>query len=251
MLRRPWRGLAKLLCSPVARRLGASRLFGYVAARTLFYDSIVRDGIRQGASQIVVIGAGFDTRSLRLASDGVTFYEADRAQSQQKKHAALARAGLRPPVFICADLNRDHLDEHLLAAGLTQTTPTVFICEGVTMYLTRPATGDLLESLARIASPSDRLGIDFALDEHVTGGRGRPIEWLIAGATWLTTTALGEPVTLRLEPAEVVPFLQDHGWAAHTTMDVHELCARYLPTGAGRTPPPGSWVSLNQCAPRP
>jgi O-methyltransferase involved in polyketide biosynthesis len=63
MLRAPWRGIAQLLCSSVAERAGSARLFGYLAARTLFYDDLVTTGIRDGITQVVVMGAGSDTRT--------------------------------------------------------------------------------------------------------------------------------------------------------------------------------------------
>jgi hypothetical protein len=73
----------------------------------------------------------------------------------------------------------------------------------------------------------------------------------MADANWLTTAALGEPLMMRVEPSEVVPLLHAQGWTAHSAIDVHEVCTRYLPASGWRPPPTGHFVSLCRCTPTP
>jgi methyltransferase (TIGR00027 family) len=251
MLRAPWRGIARLLCSSAAEWAGSSRLFGYLAARTLFYDDVVATAIRDGATQVVVIGAGSDTRALRLGSPGVTFYEVDRPRTQRDKERRLAAAGRTTPVLVPADLEIDDLGARLADAGFDATESTVFVCEGVTMYLTQHAVHRLLSTLSDLTTGTATLGIDLALDESQSRtATRRPPAWLVTTTDWLTTAALGEPLRLRVLSTEVEPLLRGHHWHCAEILDPHNVCDRYLQGTDLRRPPPGEWLNLAHCVRR-
>src|SRR4051794_17738665 len=63
---------------------GQSATFSFLAARTCFFDDAVRDAIRDGARQVVIVGAGFDTRAYRLQQPGVQFFEVDHPATQRE-----------------------------------------------------------------------------------------------------------------------------------------------------------------------
>jgi methyltransferase (TIGR00027 family) len=243
MLRAPWRGIAQLLCSSVAERAGSARLFGYLAARTLFYDDLVTTGIRDGITQVVVMGAGSDTRALRLHSPGVTFFEVDRPRTQLDKARRLAHIGLRTPVLVSADFETDDLGARLEGARFEAAEPTAFICEGLTMYLTAPAVHRLLSTLSDLTTGYATLGIDFALDESQSTTSAR----LVTATNWLTTAAVGEPLRFRVPAAEVEPLLRGHDWHCSEILTARDVCGRYLPGTPLRRPPAGEWLNLAHC----
>jgi methyltransferase (TIGR00027 family) len=248
MLRTPWRDFARLLCSPLAARAGSARLFGYLAARTLFYDEVITVAIQQGATQVVIIGAGYDTRALRLASPGVVFYEVDRPSTQRDKQRRLDRAHLPSAILVAADLSTVDLATRLEGRGFDASQPTVFTCEGLAMYLTEADQHHLLATLADLTTDRATLGIDFALDESQSTKPGRqPPAWLVSGTNWLTTAALGEPLRHRPRAAEVEPLLREHHWHSSKLLNVQEICDRYLQGTDLRRPPPGDWMHLAHC----
>ena len=97
----------------------------YLRARTSFFDRVMVDAIDRGVSQIVLIGAGYDGRSLRYRREGVSWWEIDHPVTQADKRARMDRLGL-------ASL-RDHLRSRFdlessgLAAALVDTgsIPTI------------------------------------------------------------------------------------------------------------------------------
>src|SRR5262249_11128089 len=74
-----------------------------VRLRTRFIDDFVRDGLREGVTQIVLLGAGFDARALRMSEipeHGARVYEVDFAPQLETKRTVLARAGVTVPPFV-------------------------------------------------------------------------------------------------------------------------------------------------------
>jgi hypothetical protein len=94
------RRVAAALRLPGLRRLARHPTFPYLAARTLFFDRFVGDALHDGLRQIVVIAAGYDSRSWRMACAGVTFFEVDQPATQADKRAKAPEGG---PVYVTAD----------------------------------------------------------------------------------------------------------------------------------------------------
>src|ERR1700722_10755413 len=80
------------LCAGMAP-VGAFPLRAHLAARTRFIDDQVLSALDRGVDQIVVLGAGYDDRSLRFRSPGVHFFEVDHPDTQTDKHRRLRESG--------------------------------------------------------------------------------------------------------------------------------------------------------------
>jgi methyltransferase (TIGR00027 family) len=107
-------------------------------ARTRFIDDVVREGVRGGCQQVVILGAGYDCRAHRLAElRGCTVFEVDRAETQDVKRARLERAPTYAEVnYVAIDFSRDDLEACLVRAGWRSTEPSVFVWEGVGLRTT-------------------------------------------------------------------------------------------------------------------
>ncbi|HKA46928.1 MAG TPA: class I SAM-dependent methyltransferase [Methyloceanibacter sp.] len=121
-----------------------------VKLRTRYYDDRLDEQIAHGCKQIVVLGAGLDTRAVRKHAPGVTYFEIDDAETLDFKQARLAESAIVVPVvYIPGNYVTDGvlrlLTTHSFDAGL----PTYLIWEGNTMYLTRPAVLGVLRDFAR------------------------------------------------------------------------------------------------------
>ena len=135
---------------------GARVMANLIGLRTAAIDTAVRDAIANGATQLVILGAGYDGRAWRMPElAGVNVFEVDHPATQGEKRAHL---GELPPAngivsFVPIDFERESLDTVLERAGHDRASPTCWIWEGVVMYLTRDA---MRATLAAIAGRSAR-----------------------------------------------------------------------------------------------
>src|SRR5580658_10730634 len=116
---------------------GTGRLGPSIIARTRFFDERVLAAISAGTSQVVIVGAGYDDRALRFRSPGVRFFELDHPATQADKARRLRAlaSDLRDVVLAPADFRGDDAAAVLAAAGHDAARPTLFLCEGLLIYL--------------------------------------------------------------------------------------------------------------------
>lgn len=106
-----------------------------IVLRTRYLDDRLAERCGKIA-QVVVLGAGFDTRRLRCATAGVRWFEVDRAAVLLFKCDRLRRHGLSPRAsYLACDYVGDDFVERLIARGLDPTQPTYVVWEGNTFFL--------------------------------------------------------------------------------------------------------------------
>ena len=146
-----------------------------VQLRTRYYDDHLDAELRSGVRQVVILGAGLDTRAERKASPGVAFFEIDDAEIVDFKRARLAEVGFHAPaVFITGNYVTDGLIELLAANGFDFGARSYFIWEGNTMYLTRPTVLGVLKDLRRHLKVF-AISFDFVSEEIIAGTTGDPL----------------------------------------------------------------------------
>jgi methyltransferase (TIGR00027 family) len=141
-----------------------------IALRTAAIDSAVRDAVAAGATQLVILGAGFDGRAWRMPElAGVKVFEVDHPATQGDKRRHVAE--LPPPAgivsFVPIDFERESVATVLERAGHDRSSPTCWIWEGVVMYLTRDA---MRATLAGVAGRSAR-GSTLIVNYHTAHRR--------------------------------------------------------------------------------
>jgi methyltransferase (TIGR00027 family) len=133
--------------------------------RTRFIDEKLERAIREGATQVVLLGAGFDTRAHRFADllKNARVLEVDRPETQEVKKQRVREAiGETPPnlVYVPVDFRGQKLDEALERAGFDRSRKSFFIWEGVTMYLPADAIQETLRCVGSLA-PGTAIVFDF------------------------------------------------------------------------------------------
>ena len=126
------------------------------AARQTFYDSVLKRYLPDIA-QFVILGAGFDTRAYRLSKDArVRCFEVDAPKTSAAKREALQKADIDTTraTFVAADFEKEDWLTRLMEAGFDPSKPTLFIWEGVIMYLEREAAESTLRKIASTAGGS-------------------------------------------------------------------------------------------------
>jgi methyltransferase (TIGR00027 family) len=135
--------------------------------RTRFIDDHLQRAIQNGSSQVVILGAGFDTRAYRFADllKNKIIIEVDYQSTQEIKRQRLKEASISIPQnvrFAQIDFQREKLPDVLRTAGYKPGERTFFIWEGVSMYLSENAVRETLRTIAQTSESESSLVMDFA-----------------------------------------------------------------------------------------
>jgi methyltransferase (TIGR00027 family) len=201
------------------RPLDTSPLRPSLIARTRFFDGRVLAAISAGARQVVILGAGYDDRALRFRSPGVRFFELDHPATQADKRRRLQALRVSPdePILAPADFRHDDVAAVLEASGHDAGQPTLFLCEGLLVYLDSSACVRLLSAVrSRAAAGSElvvslathREGVDSAHAVAIANSRRPNVD-----EPWLTI----------LPPAAHLELLGQAGWQVGESVDAAAL----------------------------
>ncbi|MEO6885307.1 MAG: SAM-dependent methyltransferase [Jatrophihabitantaceae bacterium] len=212
----------------IAERNEFAALSTFSLCRHRFIDEQLRLALAEGVEQVVILGAGYDSRAYRFADElaGRPVHEVDLAPLSRRKAGIVAA---NPHLFAGTAIRRveidfrvDALAERLLAAGFAVGVRTFVVWEGVSMYLTGAAVGTTLDTLADICGPGSVLTMDLFHD--ISGLR--PIDRLRRAGV-RAIRLIGEPITFALTPKQAPGFLHTHGFEASTVMQSDALAAHY------------------------
>lgn len=199
-------------------------------ARTCFIDDVVRDSVRDGVGQLVVLGAGYDCRAHRMPElSGVDVFEVDRRETQTAK-----RARLGPPAgdldrlrYVAVDFTRDDLASRLASSGWERGAPSLFVWEGVTNYLNEDAVARVL-GLVGGAAPGTTIVFTYIHAGVLDGST--PFE--AAPKLLRNVRRLGEPWTFGLRPDDVSAFVARFNLTLEQDDGADDYRRRYLGAAA-------------------
>ncbi|HTA08450.1 MAG TPA: class I SAM-dependent methyltransferase [Streptosporangiaceae bacterium] len=185
-----------------------------IAARTRFVDSHVVRAIAAGLRQIVLCGAGYDDRPLRFRTPGVRFVELDHPATQADKARLLRDLGAGSPGVSLApvDFRTDDVGAVLERAGHVATEPSLFVAEGLLIYLDQSTCERLLAALAGRAAAGSVLAVSLA-----THADGHDSVEVAAAANAGRRAGVAEPWLTVLPVAEHLAMLTDAGWQVTET----------------------------------
>jgi methyltransferase (TIGR00027 family) len=181
-----------------------------LVARTRLIDDAMTASADERMAQLVILGAGYDTRAYRLSSlREVTVFEVDHPDTQEAKLRLLRRALPAVPKnvrYVAGDFNQRQVESATAAAGYKETVPTIFLWEGVTNYLTEPVVDTTLRWCARAAAGSLLIFTYVHVDVLTDPGKFVGTDRLLA-----TLANAGETFTFGFDPAELPEYLGDRG----------------------------------------
>jgi len=188
--------------------------FEAFAHRKAFCEQQVRNGIHEGATQILVLGAGYDTMGWRLAPEfcGVNFFEIDHPATARLKAKGIETMGRRENLHLIAeDLGQRKVVDVLNAnEAWDRTKRTVIVAEGLLMYLPPPAPRELFAQCTQISGAGTRIAFTYI----GTRADGRPDAGRWTGLVMWILKASGEPWLWSIRPEELSGFLQATGWTS-------------------------------------
>jgi methyltransferase (TIGR00027 family) len=207
------------LADAFARHFPAFEL--WMAVRTAYLDAHVEHWTAQGFAQIVVMGAGLDTRAARLARPGVRFFELDHPASQHDKLARLAALDGYPidaATYVPCDFETDDFIDRLVAHGFDRDVPAFISWEGVVPYLTEPAIRATLRRVADACEARTVLVFDYIMRriverDRVSADDERNMQLLVE---------LGEPARFGIN--DPLPMLYEEGFRHVRCVSFDEAC---------------------------
>lgn len=226
-------------------------LVTWVLCRHRFMDERLITSLASPVEQVVILGAGYDTRAYRLAHELEVrpVFEVDHpATSRRKAKIIAAQRGTLPTADVRTveiDFERDSLRERLQQAGFERGLRTFFVWEGVAMYLTREAVKATLVELREISAPGSEVVLDlWALPDGTD--LGSAAHRLSASALQL----IGEPLRFEIHPEDGTALLERLGYRVADSCDAAELRKRYVRDGR-RVYEAGYVVRATTARPRP
>jgi len=208
----------------------------FVNARTKHIDEQLVQAVKEGARQVVVLGAGYDSRAYRFhkAYPKLAFFEVDLPAMSRWKQQAIERLFGKLPQhvrYVPIDFNTQSLDSVLSAAGYDRAARSLFIIEGVVMYVSEPGNSATFEFIRRNSPPGTRVVYDYVLRRVVEGD----YEGLYGAKKQAQGVAsVGEPFVCGWTPEEAAAFASKHGLAVIGDLGGAELTRRYLTNSRGK-----------------
>jgi methyltransferase (TIGR00027 family) len=144
-------------------------VFGFVwlmLVRTRYIDEMMERAIHGGASQLVILGAGFDSRAHRFDSllKNAAVVEIDHAVTQAYKKARVEAALGHAPanvVYAPIDFAQESLCDVLRHAGLRRDRKTYFLCEGLSMYVPEQGMKETLRAISAESAPGSAVLFEY------------------------------------------------------------------------------------------
>jgi methyltransferase (TIGR00027 family) len=212
-----------------------SGMYEYVIARTKYFDAVFTEALGHGFDQIVIFGAGFDSRALRFSelNKGTKVFELDAPMTQQEKLRALKLKKLVIPenlIFVPIDFNKEKVADKMAQAGFVAGRKSLFLLEAVTMYLSK----DAVESTFRFIQDVSGTGSLTVFDYIYAGVLRRENRYYgERGSSLKTLAKVGEEWTFALEEGEDERFLNSHGFSLKDHSGKPELEDRYFRNSNG------------------
>lgn len=199
-------------------------MYEYVISRTKYIDSELKKALQEGVEQVLIFGAGFDSRGIRFQdiSKNAGIFELDVPITQNAKIERYKDKGIKIPenlFFIPIDFEKQSLAERLIESGFKKGRKSLFIMEGLTMYLQPESLYKTFSVIREFAGTGSRVVFD-----HIYASVLRK-ENLYEGENELyrSVSKNNEGFYFGIEKGSINEFLSGYGFEALSIMDSNAL----------------------------
>jgi len=232
--------LMLLISIPMAGRLflrifAAKGIYEYVISRTKYIDAVFRQALSDQFTQILLLGAGFDTRALRFQEEArqTRIFELDAPSTQEAKIGQYQKRHLSIPsnlVFIAIDFDKELLPDKLDMAGFHKDRRSLFILEGLLMYLEPESVHTTFQTIREYAGTASLVVFDYIQASVLRHENTLYGESGIVQSVWKA----GEQWRFGIEPGEIEQFVTAYGFEVSDHKCAQELEATYFQDADGR-----------------
>ena len=193
-----------------------------IPARTRYIDEYVNECIDAGLGQLIILGAGYDSRAYRIEGlkGKVTVFEVDHPSTQKRK-IELVKKMMDPlpsnVVYVPIDFNKEKLPQRMFQSGYNKDKMSLFIWEGVTPLLTAEAVDETLQFVAKNSGPGSSIIFNYILKSVVDGTcqleKAREIRRAFSrGGIFDFRSNRGDRLMFGIEEGAIEAFLSERGF---------------------------------------
>jgi len=219
----------------LVRFLAPTGVYEYVIARTKYIDAVFAKTLADRFDQILLFGAGYDTRALRFQdkAQDTRIFELDELHTQQAKIKQLRKCNLSIPsnlVFIAIDFEKESLSQKLEMANFQKGQRNLFILEGLLMYLQPESVQETFQIIREYGCKGNRVVFDYIQasvlrHENTLYGEAELVK---------SVHKAGEPWRFGIEPGEIESFAVTQGFEVYDHKCAQELEVIYFQDKDGR-----------------
>jgi methyltransferase (TIGR00027 family) len=182
-------------------------------ARTRYIDEYLRHFIQNNLEQLVILGAGYDSRPYRFPelNNTIPVYEIDYPATQAYKIEQLKEILNALPTnvtYVPIDFHRENLPTVLVEKGYRKALKTLFIWEGVTMYIAAEAVDATLSFISGNEGQGSAVIFDFTYADVIEGKSE-----ILEAKEWLRVASESdEPLAFGIEEGRIEAFLRERGF---------------------------------------
>ena len=219
----------------LVRSLAPIGVYEYVIARTKYIDAVFEKTLADRFDQILLFGAGYDTRALRFQAktQDTRIFELDELHTQQAKIKQLRKCNLSIPsnlVFIAIDFEKESLSQKLDMAKFQKGQRNLFILEGLLMYLQPESVQETFQIIREYGSKGNRVVFDYIQasvlrHENTLYGEAELVKSVHKAA---------EPWRFGIEPGGIESFAVTQGFEVCDHKCAQELEVIYFQDKGGR-----------------
>ncbi len=226
---------SSLLCQLCGKYLAPRGVYEYVIARTKYIDSEFCDALKNRFDQIVIFGAGFDSRAERFnhLNKSTKIFELDAPITQQEKLKAFSKRKINVPenlLFVSINFNKESLSKKLIEAGFETSRKSMFLMEGVTMYLSSTAVDGTFSFIQHYSAKGSLVIFDYVN----AGVLRNENKYYGEKDIFKTVSRAGETWTFALEQGEIESFLSRYGFSLKEHSNALQLEKKYFGNPEGK-----------------
>jgi len=204
----------------------------YVFIRTKYFDDSLSNWIKKfPSSQVVLLGAGFDSRALRFEAQAksVDFFEVDlKAMLEYKKGVielnSLQTKNEKHIKYVPTNFQKDDLFSNLLDKGFDRRKPTYFLCEGLSFFLDKEIIDDLFLKIEANTYEKTQVVLDYAFLDYIEGD----LSYYGAKETNNELKAISEPHVFGINYEDIVTYFGRKGFKTEKNYTSGMLDSYYL-----------------------
>jgi methyltransferase (TIGR00027 family) len=201
---------------------------GFLMARERYIDDVLQKFLDNGLQQLVILGAGYDSRAYRFDLPGrVKTFEVDHPSTQADKLAKLKVIFSKIPdhvSYVAIDFNIQTLEKCLQESGYDPSLKTLFIWQGVTMYLTSESVDATLAFVVKNSARGSAIVFDYVyravldnIQRHSEIANMRRYRFIT-----------GEGLTFGIAEGTIEAFLKERGFQQVKDVNMNDLRTAYF-----------------------
>ncbi|MFA0833035.1 MAG: SAM-dependent methyltransferase [Methanobacterium formicicum] len=186
-----------------------------IMSRVRYFDDFVKKSVADGLKQLVILGAGYDTRAYRIEElkEDVNIFEMDHPNTQGYKIETIKEIfGSIPEnvIYVPVDFEKEKISEKLVENGFISSKKTLFILEGLVMYIPPESVAEIFSFITENSAKGSMVIFDYYPQSVVDGTSRLEVGQNIRNHL----LKIGEPLQFGIEEEEIENFLKEFGFSS-------------------------------------